>query len=126
MKKHHILVVDDEDVGYAAIEISLGTRKYKISRAESVQEAWDFLHENSSPDLIILDVLMPKKMGLELLDRMAESEIKIPVIVVSGADIVQTARAALKKGAADFLPKPITAHEISEAVEMVLKKGGEN
>ena len=106
-----ILVVDDE----AGIRDSLG----KILRYEGfdVETAPDgntalALAERQDFDLVFLDIKMPGLDGLEVLSRLAEGGLTMPVVIISGHGTVDTAVQATKLGAFDFLEKPLDADRV--------------
>jgi two-component system response regulator FixJ len=72
------------------------------------------------PGCVVTDVQMPEMTGLELLDRLAEREIALPVIVMTGRAERDMADQAVRRGAASFLDKPFSPHELLAAVRRAI------
>ena len=101
-----VLVVDDETAIRETLAQILGYEKYEVHKAASGPEALQVLAAKRV-DVILLDVKMPEMDGFEVLDRMQEAGFEVPVIVISGHGTIETAVEAVKKGAYDFLEKPL-------------------
>ena len=101
-----ILVVDDEAAIRAALEQILAYEKYRVVTAASGPEALKLLAAERV-DAMLLDIKMPGMDGFEVLDQMTAAGQAVPVIVVSGHGNVETAVEAVRKGAYDFLEKPL-------------------
>jgi two-component system nitrogen regulation response regulator NtrX len=118
---HEILIVDDEADIRLLISGILNDEGYKTREASSSELA---LHELTQrlPSLIILDIwLQGSKMdGLQLLDYIAKAYPLVPVIMISGHGNIETAVAAVKKGAFDFIEKPFKADRMLMLVEKAL------
>ena len=107
-----IRLVDDEPDVRAALSLMLEIEGW---RCVSYASAREFLVENmDSPGCLVLDVRMPGMSGLELQQAMEERGIELPVIFLTGHGDLDTAIQSLKRGAVDFLLKPVAA--ISSAV----------
>ena len=107
-----IRLVDDEPDVRAALSLMLEIEGW---RCVSYASAREFLVENmDSPGCLVLDVRMPGMSGLELQQAMEERGIELPVIFLTGHGDLDTAIQSLKRGAVDFLLKPLAA--ISSAV----------
>jgi len=78
-----ILVVDDEDAIRGLIKTTLGIGGYAIREARNGKETSQLL-EQFVPDLLITDLLMPEKEGIELIQEVRRSHPKIPIIAISG------------------------------------------
>jgi len=113
-----VLVVDDE----AAVRESLRMLLKKESDVETAQDVDSALAaiEASTPDLILLDVVMPGRSGLDLLPELAERGLRIPVIVLTATNTVAVAVQAMKAGAADFLTKPFELDALRIKVRQLL------
>ena len=105
----NILVVEDYKVTRMMIKKMLekGT-DWKISEAQDGQMAFDFL-QTKTPDLIILDLMMPKMNGFEFLKKIKSIPKinKIPILILTGLKSVEDEMIGLQSGANDYLTKPI-------------------
>lgn len=114
-----ILVVDDEEMMRKLLPMILGDG-YDVSVAGSVAEAIRLLNQKPH-DVIVSDIKMPGEDGLTLLSKLRERDSDIPVILMTGHGDKQTAIAALRAGAFDFIEKPFEDEEMVFAVERALK-----
>lgn len=117
--KKRILLVDDEAGIRASLKVVLEPA-YEILSASSAQEGLD-IFRRASPDLILLDIIMPGMDGLALLETIRKEDIHIPVIMLTGTKTVKTAVDAMKLGAADYLTKPFDVDELRLVVAKALK-----
>jgi len=102
-----VLIVDDEESIRRSVADILADEGYAPTAAGSVDEALQKM-EAQLPDLVLLDVAMPTKSGMELLERVHGSWPELPVIIMSGHGTIETAVRATKLGAYDFLEKPLS------------------
>ena len=101
----HILITDDERAIRSTLKDILEYEDYKVSTAESGQEALDFL-EKEKVHLIFLDIKMKGLDGIETLKKIRETGNDVPVIMISGHGTIDIAVEATRYGAFDFLEKP--------------------
>jgi two-component system nitrogen regulation response regulator NtrX len=101
-----VLIIDDEIAIRETLEQILSYEGYEVKKAGSGAEGLALV-ASASPDVILLDVKMPGMDGFEVLDRLSQEGYHIPVIVVSGHGNIETAVEAVRKGAYDFLEKPL-------------------
>ena len=106
-----ILVVDDEEIVIKSCIRILGGGEYQVDSATDGVAALRKIAENGY-DILILDIMMPKMDGLEVLRRVKESHPDIDVIMVTGLSQIDTAVQAMKLGAFDYLPKPFDPDEL--------------
>ncbi len=104
--KKKILVVDDEEIIRDSISFVLEKEGYTVRKAENGAVALKILNEGSF-DLVITDIEMPELRGPELLERISERFPQTFVIIITAYASVETAIAAIRKGAYDYLLKPI-------------------
>ncbi|TRZ95020.1 MAG: sigma-54-dependent Fis family transcriptional regulator [Rhodocyclaceae bacterium] len=116
-----ILVVDDEEIVVRSCLRILGTDAYEVESAQSGIEALRKIEE-SSFDVLILDIMMPQMDGLEVLQRVKETHPDIDVIMVTGLSQIDTAVRSMKLGAFDYLPKPFDPDELKHVVERALER----
>lgn len=122
-RDHKILVVDDSTTNVVLLEAILDEKGYQIETALNAKEAYVII-ENESPDLILLDLLMPKISGFDFLQEIRKNEKtkNTPVIVVSALTDEENVEKIMKMGAIDFVKKPIDLQYLVERVESVLEK----
>lgn len=121
-EKQLVLVVDDDPDLVESVSMKLESENFNVAKAYDGIEAWDKI-KGERPDLIILDVMMPRKNGYELCDELKKSEEYKDIIVVlltAVADAVTSTSFTHMDGkttlADDFIPKPI---ELDRLMEMV-------
>jgi len=119
--KESILVVDDSEVTLEVIQRNLTAEGYKVFTAVSVGEAINII-EQTSLDLVITDLKMPKVSGLDLIRHLRENYRDIEVMMITGYATVEGAVEAVKAGAEEYLSKPFTDKELLNAVQKALEK----
>ena len=117
----NILVIDDEVGMREGCRRALTPQGFQVDVAEHGVEGLRKLRE-SHYDLVLLDAMMPGMSGLELLERIQESDPSIICIMITGYATVDLAAQAMKQGAHDFLPKPFTADELLTVVHRGLEE----
>ena len=115
-----ILVVDDEKGVRDSLKMVLEFESYDVQFAENGQEALRQLAAGPV-DLVLLDVKMAGMDGLEVLQRLREKRIDLPVIMISGHGTIETAVEATKLGAFDFLSKPLDRDKLLVTVRNALQ-----
>jgi two-component system nitrogen regulation response regulator NtrX len=108
---YRVLVIDDETAIREAIRMTLEYEGYKIEEARSGQEGLDKA-SRTDYDAILLDIKMPILDGIEVLDNLKAQKITSPVVMVSGHGDVHTAVECTKRGAFDFLEKPLNRDKL--------------
>ncbi len=116
-----VLVVDDEPAVRESVRMLL-KREYRVETAESVDSALEAVRA-SIPNLILLDVVMPGRSGLELLPELRELGLNVPVMVLTATNTVAVAVEAMKLGAADFVTKPFELDALRLKVEQLVERG---
>ncbi len=111
MSKPRILVIDDEQAIRDSMRMILEYEGYEFLHAGSAQEGMALI-EREGPDLVFLDIKMPGIDGLEALGRIKVSHEALPVVIVSGHGTVSTAVEATRKGAFDFIEKPLERERV--------------
>ena len=117
-----ILVVDDDASIRETFELQLGRRGYEVETAESGEKALNLLQE-FGPSLVITDLRMPGMDGLELLRRIREAS-EADVVVITAHESMESAVAAMKAGAYDYLVKPLDLDSIDLLVGRCLRDRG--
>ncbi len=106
-----VLIIDDERPIRNSLKEILEYEKMEVSEATNGIEGLEIVNK-SDFDLILCDIKMPGMDGIELLSKIQEQKPEIPVIMISGHGNVETAVDALKKGAYDFIEKPIDLNRL--------------
>jgi two-component system, NtrC family, nitrogen regulation response regulator NtrX len=115
-----ILVVDDEKSVRDSLKMVLEFESYDVQFAENGQDALRHL-AGGPTDLVLLDVKMAGMDGLEVLQKIREKSVDLPVIMISGHGTIETAVEATKLGAFDFLPKPLDRDKLLVTVRNALQ-----
>lgn len=108
---YRILLIDDEPDLRASIRDFLEDFEFTVVEASNGREGLEKFKENR-PNAIITDLLMPEMPGLELVERLSVSDPHVPIIVLSGVNDISDALGAIRKGAWDYLVKPIRDLEL--------------
>jgi putative nucleotidyltransferase with HDIG domain len=116
-----LLVVDDETSVREILAEGLGVFGYDAVTAAGASEALDLLGSRSF-DLVLSDIDMPGVTGLDLLRRIKERDADLDVIMVTGIIDADTAIAAIRQGASDYVTKPFNLEEVQIVVERTLEK----
>ncbi|MFN2149851.1 MAG: sigma-54-dependent transcriptional regulator [Anaerolineales bacterium] len=111
-----VLIVDDEAPARSFISEALTDGGYEAIEAGTLAEANEAI-DTAAADIVLLDVMLPDGSGLSLLDRLALENPRPPVILITAFGEVDTAVEAMKKGAQDFLQKPLDLERLLQAVE---------
>ncbi len=114
-----ILVIDDEPSIRLTFEAFLEDEGYAVSSAATVEEALRHLDEEPF-DLVFSDILMGDGSGIDVLRRIREVQPYCPVVLVTGFPNVETAAEALRLGAYDYLPKPVTQEILLRVTRLAL------
>ena len=101
-----LLIIDDDDVVRASLAAYLEDSSFSVLQANNGLQGLQ-VFEQQQPDLVICDLRMPQVGGLDLIRQVTELSPDIPVIVLSGAGVMNDAVEALRLGAADYLIKPL-------------------
>lgn len=115
-----ILVVDDEKSIRNTLRDILGYENYEVNDADSGVAALEMLKQ-SEFDVILLDIKMPLMDGMEALEHIL-SEYETPVIMISGHGTIETAVEAIKKGAFDYIAKPLDLNRLLVTIRNALDK----
>lgn len=116
-----ILVIDDEKAIRRSIKEILEFEKHSIDEAEDGITALNLALKNNY-DIILSDIKMPKLDGEELLNKLIENNISSAIIMMSGHGTIETAVNAVKKGAYDYLAKPIDLNRLLVSIKNALEK----
>ena len=110
----HILVADDEAHIGRIIKIKMEQGPFEVLLAFDGQEAMDILDQEERMDLVVLDLMMPRLSGLDVLDRIRSSDKwkRLPCIILTAAGQEDYERDARESGADEFLTKPFSPKKL--------------
>lgn len=128
MTPHVLIAEDDEDIS-RLLEAKLRSAGFEVTLFEDGEACWTYLErldsvDDAPPDLLILDVMMPKMDGFQILDRISESRTlrDMPVLMLTArsceTDVVQ----GLELGATDYVAKPFSVSEIAIRVDRLTSR----
>lgn len=117
-----ILIVDDELINLQVLGNYLKLKDYDIIKADNGFDALKLIEENM-PDLLILDIMMPKMSGYDVCKRIRENytEKELPILILSAKDHIQDIVTGLELGANDYISKPLKQEELLTKIELLLK-----
>jgi len=124
MIEHTILIIEDDEKMRRLLELILGQEGYRVDSAPSGQQGIQKLSEQSASngyDLVLTDLQMPGLTGMDVLEQVKKTLPETPVLIVTGFGTVKTAVAAMKKGAFDYIAKPIDNEELKCVVKRALE-----
>jgi two-component system sensor histidine kinase ChiS len=112
--KYSILIVDDEQVNRQVLVNHLLLQNYTITQATSGPEALALMEDGLKPDLIVLDVMMPKMTGYEVTQKIRETRQanELPIVLLTAKNQVTDLVTGLEAGANDYLTKPVSKEEL--------------
>lgn len=119
-----VLVVDDDPTQRRLIQAVLEREGFGVSQADGGDSAIDQLISGVSPDVVILDLVMPGTPGIEVLKDMRARGFDMPVIVLTATGGVATVVKAMQAGAQDFFIKPASPERIVISIQNALQLGG--
>jgi DNA-binding NtrC family response regulator len=118
----NVLVVDDEKTVCNSCRKILAQEGYKVDVALSGEEALNKV-KGSGFDVLITDWKMPELDGIEVARKIKKENPNIEVIMITGYPSVESSIKAMRSGVSDYVPKPFTPEELSDAVMRALAKG---
>jgi two-component system, OmpR family, response regulator MprA len=119
-----VLVVDDEPAVRRALERALRLESYDVELAADGEEALDRLVA-SPVDAVVLDVLMPRLDGIEVVRRMRQGGDRTPVLMLTARDAIDDRVAGLDVGADDYLVKPFALRELQARLRALIRRTGD-
>jgi signal transduction histidine kinase/ActR/RegA family two-component response regulator len=120
-ERPRILVIDDEDIIRQLLMRSLGSKGYEVEVAEDASVAIEKIGKNFF-NLLIIDLKMPKINGIDVLKDIKKANPYIEVIIITGYPAIESAVAAIKIGAFDYICKPFDVPEMETVVRKCLEK----
>src|SRR5271157_3067192 len=119
-RKAHLLLIDDDANTLASLARAFRLAGHEATVCDNALRAAELI-QNGRFDLILSDVVMPGKSGLELLEELKKSGLQTPIVLISGQANIEMAVKATRLGALDFLEKPLTTDKLLVTVENALR-----
>src|SRR5467141_1913695 len=116
-----ILVVEDEKKLAGALQKGLEAEKYLVRVVHTGEEAF-FLVSTEHFDLLLLDIMLPGRDGLDILKALRQKDFALPVLILTSKDAVEDRVRGLKAGADDYLVKPFAFPELLARVEAIARR----
>lgn len=121
-----ILIAEDEKALNSLLKKKLEAQSYSVDACLDGQEALDYI-DCTDYDVILLDIMMPKKSGLEVLKALRRKDSQTPVLLLTARDSIEDRVLGLDAGADDYLVKPFAFEELLARIRVMLrKKSGQN
>jgi two-component system, NtrC family, nitrogen regulation response regulator NtrX len=119
-RKAHLLLVDDDPNTLASLSRAFRLAGHEATVCDNANRAVELLR-SATFDLILSDVVMPGKSGMELLDDLKKAGVRTPIVLISGQANIEMAVKATRLGALDFLEKPLSTDKLLVTVENALR-----
>jgi two-component system copper resistance phosphate regulon response regulator CusR len=118
----HILVIEDEPKVARAIREGLESEHYQVTAAATGEEGY-FLATTRAFDLIVLDLMLPGRDGLEILTALRQQHCQTPVLILTAKDAIEDRVLGLDTGADDYLVKPFAFPELLARIRALTRRG---
>jgi two-component system, NtrC family, nitrogen regulation response regulator NtrX len=119
-RKAHLLLIDDDPNTLASLSRAFRLAGHEATVCDNANRAVELL-QSQHFDLILSDVVMPNKTGMELLEELKKSGLQTPIVLISGQANIEMAVKATRLGALDFLEKPLSTDKLLLTVENALR-----
>jgi DNA-binding NtrC family response regulator len=123
MKSARILIADDDPDILQVLGDRLSAQGYDVATARDGIEALETLRSDP-PDLVLLDLMMPRMGGMEVLQKIRDENLDVTALVITATGSVRTAVDAMRNGAYDFLMKPFDPQQVSLTIRKALEREG--
>ena len=117
-----ILIIDDDSMVRELLTLALEEEGFEILVASSGEEGIDIFRDDRDIDLVLTDLMMPGMSGIDVLDQVREIDPLTEVVVLTGFGVDEIALEAMKKGAYDYLQKPVNLRELLLTIDKALEK----
>jgi len=116
-----LLIIDDEKSIRKTLKEILEYEKYQVDEAADGMEGLALIEKNKY-DIVLCDIKMPKMDGIEVLEKIMDTTVDTPVVMISGHGNIETAVEAVKKGAFDFIAKPLDLNRLLVTIRNAMDK----
>jgi len=123
--RQEILIVEDDEAIAAGLALNLKIEGYLATVVHDGEQALERIHTDP-PDLVLLDISLPRRSGLDVLDQLRGAGDLTPIIVLSARQDEYDKVAALRLGADDYVTKPFAVAELLARVVAVLRRANQN
>ena len=123
MPHARILVVDDEPSIVDAVATSLSYEGFAVETASTGRAALTIAQERP-PDLIVLDIMLPDLSGIEVVQRLRQDGIRVPILFLTAKDAVEDKVRGLTVGGDDYVTKPFSLAEVVARIKVILRRAG--
>ena len=120
-QRSHVLIIEDDGKLATALASGIEAEGYRVSSASSAEEGFFLLHSDL-PDLLLLDVTLPQRDGLDLLRQIRRDRIDVRVLMLTSHNTVDDRVEGLRTGADDYLGKPFSFPELLARIEALLRR----
>jgi DNA-binding response OmpR family regulator len=120
-QRSHVLIIEDDNKLATALVSGIEAEGYRVSSASSAEEGFFLLHSDR-PDLLLLDVTLPQRNGLDLLRQIRRDRIDVRVLMLTSHNTVEDRIEGLRTGADDYLGKPFSFPELLARIEALLRR----
>lgn len=115
MGKNKLLLVDDDLAFLQVLAKAMGKRGFEVFTSTGISDAVAHAHE-TSPDMAVVDLKLEGESGLDLIPLLIEINPDMNIVVLTGYSSIATAVTAIKRGASEYLSKPVTAGDVIKAL----------
>ena len=119
----HVLIAEDEESLARGLKHLLEKQKYSVDIVFNGADAWEYFRAGEY-DAIVLDIMMPKKDGLQVLREIRESGSSVPIMLLTAKAEIEDRVKGLEYGADDYLPKPFATPEFVARVKALTRRSG--
>ncbi|MBK8218704.1 MAG: response regulator transcription factor [Myxococcales bacterium] len=123
MEGRHVLVVEDDPAIALGLRINLEAEGYRVTLADDGERGLQVIRAER-PDLVVLDVMLPRKNGFEVMHELRAEGISVPIIVLSARTGEMDKVTGLELGAEDYVAKPFSLAELLARVRVALRRLG--
>ena len=116
-----VLVIDDEEIIREALEALLSLEGYSVATAATGGQGLDLV-SNRSFDAVLLDLMLPDRGGLEVLEEIRRQDDELPVVMITAFGTIESAIAATKQGAFHYFPKPFKNDEVLSVLRNAIER----
>jgi len=118
-----VLIIDDDESLIEPLQLAIEAAGYEVLTARDGNEGVMKI-ERDAPDLVLLDLVMPRRSGLAVLDSIADHKVRDPkIIMVTGSDESKYRDLAMQRGVDRFIPKPYHIENLIQVVDELMSSG---